>query len=152
MDKSNNQLIVLVILRVLIGWHFLYEGLIKLFDPTWSAVTYLNGAEGPLSSAFKAMARSEVLLGFVDFFNPIALVVIGLSLFLGLGSRWLSLGGVLLLLMYYLSYPPFIGLDQPMAEGNYLIVNKNMIEACALVVLYFFPECHQVGLNRFFRR
>ena len=123
----------------------------------WLMSTNLESQSGHMLALIMYLARDLWLCpGCEDEiwcrFNPIALVVIGLSLFLGLGSRWLSLGGVLLLLMYYLSYPPFIGLDQPMAEGNYLIVNKNMIEACALVVLYFFPECHQVGLNRFFRR
>ena len=29
--------ITLVVLRIVIGWHLLYEGLTKLFAPVWSA-------------------------------------------------------------------------------------------------------------------
>jgi len=34
---SGSQLIGLVILRILIGWHFLYEGISKLVNPYWSS-------------------------------------------------------------------------------------------------------------------
>ncbi len=50
----------LVLLRMCIGWHFLYEGLYKL-DKTakgvqpWSAQGYLRVAEGPLRDTFLAM-------------------------------------------------------------------------------------------------
>ncbi|MEE3301924.1 MAG: DoxX subfamily, partial [Candidatus Neomarinimicrobiota bacterium] len=33
-------------------------------------------------------------------------------------------------------------------EGSYIIVNKNLIEACALWVLYVFPTGHIIGLDR----
>jgi len=33
-------------------------------------------------------------------------------------------------------------------EGSYIIVNKNLIEACALFVLYYFPTSHLIGLDR----
>jgi thiosulfate dehydrogenase [quinone] large subunit len=38
---SNIQLTFLVILRVLIGWYFLYEGLAKVFTPNWTAFGYI---------------------------------------------------------------------------------------------------------------
>ena len=38
---SGSQLIGLVILRILIGWHFLYEGISKLVNPYWSSAAYL---------------------------------------------------------------------------------------------------------------
>ena len=31
------QLTVLVVLRILIGWHLLYEGIAKLLNPNWSS-------------------------------------------------------------------------------------------------------------------
>ena len=33
---------IITIIRVAIGWHFLYEGCIKLFAADWSAASYLN--------------------------------------------------------------------------------------------------------------
>ena len=38
-----------VVLRVLIGWHFLYEGIAKLTKPNWSAAGFLKQARGPLA-------------------------------------------------------------------------------------------------------
>ena len=39
--KNKCQLYGLVTLRVLIGWHFLYEGVSKLINPYWSSAAYL---------------------------------------------------------------------------------------------------------------
>ena len=32
---------ILTILRIFVGWHFLYEGIVKLFNPDWSSASYL---------------------------------------------------------------------------------------------------------------
>lgn len=34
---KNTQWYALVLLRVLIGWHFLYEGYVKVINPNWSS-------------------------------------------------------------------------------------------------------------------
>jgi uncharacterized membrane protein YphA (DoxX/SURF4 family) len=34
--------LLLALLRIAAGWHFLYEGLIKVFDPSWTARWYLK--------------------------------------------------------------------------------------------------------------
>ena len=47
----------LQVLRWLIGWHFLYEGVWKLFQAKgWSCLSYLDGAQGPLAGLFTWMA------------------------------------------------------------------------------------------------
>ena len=38
---NQYQLYGLVTLRVLIGWHFLYEGISKVINPYWSSAAYL---------------------------------------------------------------------------------------------------------------
>jgi len=54
--------------------------------------------------------------------------------------------------LYYFFAPPFTGLEYSKpAEGSYLIVNKNLIEACALWVLFMFPSSDIIGLDRFFK-
>ncbi|MBN1338255.1 MAG: DoxX family membrane protein [Bacteroidales bacterium] len=145
------QIFGLTLLRVLIGWHFLYEGLIKIYTPEWSAGPYLSGALGPFAPLFKNIARNEVILSAVDFLNAWGLVLIGLSLFIGFLTKPAKLFGILLLLFYYLAYPPFSGLVvDTWVEGNYWIVNKNLIEMAALFVLYLFPTSQITGLARFF--
>ncbi len=145
------HLISLSILRIAIGWHFLNEGLLKVLDPDWSGADFLNNATGPFASLFKSIALNPTLLGLTDFLNQWGLVLIGISLILGLLSRWACLGGMFLLGLYYFANPPFIGLaGSSYTEGNYLIVNKNLIEFFALWVLFFIPSSKVFGIDRFF--
>lgn len=62
----------LVLLRVAIGWHFLYEGLEKYEstqkgDRPWSAEGYLRGATGPLAPKFRALVPDVDSLDTLDF-------------------------------------------------------------------------------------
>ena len=146
------QLISLSILRIAIGWHFLNEGLLKVMDPAWSGADFLNNATGPFASLFKSIALNPALLGITDFLNQWGLVLIGISLMLGLLSRWACVGGMFLLALYYFANPPFIGLNGgSYTEGSYLIVNKNLIEFFALWVLFHFQSSKVFGMDRFFK-
>lgn len=152
-DYSKNQITLLVILRMLIGWHFLYEGIVKVYNPEWSAKGYLMSSEGIFQGVFQSLAASEGMLNLVDFLNQWGLVAIGLSLLLGLFTRPFTVAGALLLAMYYLAHPPFAGLESPMpTEGSYLIVNKNLIEMFALLVLVVFPTSQIIGVDRLIQK
>jgi thiosulfate dehydrogenase [quinone] large subunit len=149
-NYSNTQLSLLVALRVLIGWHFLYEGISKLVNPDWSSVAFLLDSKGFLSSFFYSLASNPDVLKVVDFLNIWGLVLIGLGLILGLFSRISIIAGMALLGMYYLSHPPMVGHSFSVpSEGSYLWVNKNLIEMAALAVLLVFPSWMQIGLDRF---
>lgn len=88
------------------------------------------------------------VLSTVDFLNTWGLMAIGLGLMLGLFTRVAAISGAILLFVYYLNNPPLIGLDYNMpAEGNYLIVNKTLIETAALVVLAVFPTGSFAGID-----
>ena len=54
--------VFLVLLRLAIGWHFLFEGLDKINNPTWSSAGYLREASGPLAPEFNDLAGDPVLL------------------------------------------------------------------------------------------
>ena len=148
------QLTALVLLRVLIGWHFLYEGLVKLYNPDWSAIGYLLDSKWIFEGFFHSLATSPGLLAVVDFLNIWGLILMGFGLIMGSFTRITTLGGIILLTFYYVSHPPFLNLEYVMSgEGSYLIVNKTLIELAALWVLYLFPSGSQIGLDRFlFRR
>lgn len=152
-NMGKTQILSLSILRIAIGWHFLYEGFLKVSNPDWSAAIFLSNATGPMAGMFQGIAGNPSLLGFVDFLNEWGLVAVGLGLMLGLFSRWACLGGMLLLGMYYLASPPFIGLENSaLTEGNYLIVNKNLIELFALWVLFLFRDSRYYGMDRLLKR
>ncbi|GEM_PF-1209197 len=51
----------LIGLRLVIGWHFLIEGIEKLHTPTWSSEAYLRESSGPLAPRFRALAGDRLL-------------------------------------------------------------------------------------------
>ena len=149
-NYSKWQLIWLVALRVVIGWHFIYEGMVKVVNPNWSSVSYLLDSSGWFEEWFLSIAANSDLLRVADFLNIWGLIAIGAGLILGVFTRVAKWSGILLLIFYYLSHPPFIGLSYAMPmEGSYLIVNKVLIELIALIVLLVFPTSKQIGLDRF---
>jgi len=126
--------------RFVIGWHFLYEGISKLIVGNWSAAGYLSSSTGPFSGFYQWMGGSEGIMAVVDPLNIIALILIGLFLIVGLAIRLSAIGGVVLLMLYYFAHPPFGGSLMSPAEGSLYIVNKNVIEALALIVLIFLKD------------
>jgi thiosulfate dehydrogenase (quinone) large subunit len=153
---SGRQQAALVVLRTLIGWHFLYEGFYKAMLPGWSregvplagwsSAGYLKAATGPFAGLFKGLAGSS-WLDKVDLLVIAGLLVVGLSLMLGLFTQAGCAGALLLLAVFYLSAIPLHGLPQPHTEGAYLIVNKNLVEAAAVLVLLSFRTGRIAGLD-----
>lgn len=154
---SRSQQVLLVALRTLIGWHFLYEGYFKLATPgwgadgqplsAWSSAGYLRGATGPFASVFHAVAASP-WLGTIDIIVAAALAAVGIGLMLGLFTQIACAGGIALLTMFYVSSVPLDGLPGPRLEGAYLIVNKNLIELAALAVVFTFKTGRIAGLDQ----
>lgn len=148
-DYTKAQRNMLVVLRVLIGWHFLYEGLIKLLNPNWSSIGYLMDSQGFMSGFFHSLVSNTNTLAVLDFMNVWGLIAIGLGLMLGCFTRIALISGIVLLSFYYLSHPPFIGLQYAMpTEGSYLIVDKILIEIFTLILLSLFPTHREIGFDR----
>ena len=157
---SNIQQTLLVVLRTVIGWHFLYEGYTKVLHPAWaqsgaplpawSSAAYLKGVTGPLAPLFQRMGNAS-WIGSVDLGIAIALTAIGLSLMLGLFTRVGCSGAIVMLTIFYASAIPIGGADAR-AEGTYLLVNKNLIEACAVAVLLTFHTGAIAGIDRLWTR
>lgn len=47
--------VALILLRVGIGWHFLYQGVTKIIDPDFSSRGFISQAKGPLASRYLAL-------------------------------------------------------------------------------------------------
>ncbi len=95
-DFSKWQFWSLVILRVAIGWHFLYEGIVKLLNPNWSSLGYLMDSKGLFAGVFHSIAGNPALLNVMDFINMWGLILIGAGLIVGLFSRIASIAGIVL--------------------------------------------------------
>ena len=142
------QTFVIIFLRILIGWHFLYEGISKLLNPYWTSAGYLSESKWLFSGLFSAIADNPSLLKIVDVLNIWGQIAIGLALIVGLLTSWACIAGIILLLIYYVCNPPFVGLTYTVpSEGSYLIVNKILIEIAALGILLAFPTGKVLGLD-----
>jgi thiosulfate dehydrogenase (quinone) large subunit len=157
---SALQQVALVGLRTLVGWHFLYEGYVKLLHPAWgrdgqpvaawTSAGYLKAATGPLSAVFHSLSDAA-WLGRFDVVVALVLVVIGASLLLGLFTQAGCVGALAMLAIFYVSAIP-LGLPDARTEGSYLLVNKNLIELASVAVLFVFRTGCIAGLDRWSAR
>jgi thiosulfate dehydrogenase [quinone] large subunit len=153
---SRVETTCLVVLRTLVGWHFLYEGYYKLLLPGWthagapltgwSAAGYLKAASGPLGGLFRSLGQSAAA-PWIDVAIPIVLLLVGLSLVLGLFTQAGGWGAALLLTTFYLAAIPTEGVPKPFNEGTYLLVNKTLVELAAVLVLLAFHTGRLAGLD-----
>lgn len=146
---TRPAMIAITVLRVLVGWHFLYEGIAKLTSSSFTAAGYLKMARGPFAGLFHWLAAQPNLLANADLMTMWGLTIVGLLLILGLFTRLASLGAIAFLLMFYFATPPFVGYFYALpSEGSYLLVNKNLVELGALVVILLTGSGLVYGLDR----
>ena len=145
--KNRTTIWIFTILRIIVGWHFLYEGIVKLFNPNWSSASYLMESKWLFSGFFHWLISNAATLRAVDFINTWGLLLIGFCLFVGLITRFASISGALLLIMYYIANPPFVYSSIP-ATSHFYIINYNLIEAVILIGLASLPKDWLWGINR----
>ena len=139
--QGRTYSVALALLRIAIGWHFLYEGLWKLMQQDgWSCRSYLDAAQGPLAGVFTWMASQTWLVAVGDWAVMLGLSAIGLSLISGVLSRIAAPFGIALMAMFYCCQPP-----EPFAEafsgadGRFFVLERNAIEALGLALIAFTP-------------
>ncbi|WP_069114476.1 DoxX family membrane protein [Jiangella alba] len=143
---------VLGLLRLALGWTFLWAFLDKTFGLGYSTPSenawidggsptsgYLSGVEGPFKDFFTNLAGDT----WVDWLFMIGLLGIGLALILGIGMRVAAVAGVLMLAMMYMASLPL--------ETN-PFMDEHLIEALAIVVLALTFSSRYLGLGRLWER
>ena len=83
-NQANLVPAVMTILRIIVGWHFLYEGISKLAMGNWSSYAYLMDSKWLFSGLFHSIIANPTALAITDFLNIWGLILIGLGLFLGM--------------------------------------------------------------------
>jgi uncharacterized membrane protein YphA (DoxX/SURF4 family) len=92
--------------------------------------------------------KATSIVSYVDLVTPWALTAIGACLLFGLFSRLAAFLAAGFLVMTYLFFPAIPWLPAPpQVEGNYLFVNKNLVEMLALLVLACLPTGRWFGLD-----
>ena len=138
-NYTKPQLYLLVALRLIIGYHFLYEGIDKLMTTTWSSGGFLIQSNWIFSDIFIAVANSPSLVTISDVLNIWGQIFIGLGLILGLFSTIAAIAGAILLLLYYVAIPPFV--------QNLLFIDKNLLELFAFLIIALFPTSKLFGID-----
>jgi thiosulfate dehydrogenase [quinone] large subunit len=137
-------------LRIAMGWLLFYAGITKLVNPDWSAAGYLNNAK--MFPEFYAWLASPQILPFINFINEWGLTLLGVSLLLGAFVRLSSLGGALLMLMYYfpvVEMKPFEFLPALVLPhtATSVLVDSHIIYILALLLLSAFAAGRTWGLD-----
>ena len=134
--------VLMHILRIMVGWHFLYEGVWKLMqNGQWSCLSYLDGAQGPLAGLFKWMASQGWLVAMGDYAVMGGLTLIGLSLITGVLARVASVFAILLMAMFYAAQPPEpFATAMSGADGRFFLLERNLIESAALLAIVLIPS------------
>jgi len=151
--SESIKLYALTLLRIVIGWHFLFEGISKAFTPAWSSADFLLLSNWIFAGFFHWIAGTPSILAAADFIVTWGLIAMGLTLMLGIFDRISSIAGMALIALFWLANPPLTKLDFGIPhEGNYLVIDKNIVEFFALLVLALFPTGRYLGLAVFFKK
>ena len=114
--------------RVGLGILFFYAGITKVINPDWSAGGYLNSAK-TFPGLYQWFA-SAGNIGWINFVNEWGLTLVGAALIIGLLVRWASLGGILLMILYYLPILQF-----PIVGEHSYIVDEHIMYITVFLIL-----------------
>lgn len=98
------QSLASLLLRVSLGWLFLYAGYSKLTAPNgFSAKQFLINLHGPFAGIYLPMAGNPIVDNLVVWGE----ILIGICLILGVLVRFSSFWGIVMMLLFYFAqYPP----------------------------------------------
>ena len=127
---SNYQKLTLLLLRLSLGFLFLYAGISHI----QAGLGFAMATKGYLSSAahfqfFYQWLASDAMLPITTFVNTWAPLLLGVSLILGIFVKYSAPLGALLMLMYYFVLP------FPHPNPFSYIIDEHIIYAFALLVL-----------------
>jgi len=136
--------ISLLLLRVGVGTLFLYAGITKVADPTWSAKGYLMSAK--TFSWFYTWLASDAILPFINFLNAWRLTLLGAALMLGVFIRWSGILGAALMVLYY-----FPALEFPFVPPHAYLVDEHIVYTFALLLLSALSKDNRWGMGEWIR-
>ena len=140
MTESNLDRGLIFVLRIMMGWTFLYAGVWQIWE-NYDTAGFLNHVV-TFHNAFAVFAQPAVL-PFTDILVKWGHLLIGLSLISGLMVRISGPFAVLLMIVYY-----FAHLEWPYVENHLsLIVDFHLVYAAVLIYLIAHRAGHVWGLD-----
>ncbi|WP_033439177.1 DoxX family membrane protein [Saccharothrix sp. NRRL B-16314] len=158
--RADARAVVLAVLRVTMGFVFLWAFLDKLFGlgyATKSANAWVNGgsptkgflsrvAVGPFESTFHAIAGTW----WADWLFMLGLLAIGIAVIAGIGLRIAAIAGsLMMLLMWAAEWPParFTSTGEPSMSTN-PVIDYHIVYAVALIAIALAGAGATWGLGR----
>ena len=96
-----------VLLRLTMGWIFVYSGFDKLFNGFSAEGFLVNATRGPLGAWFQGLGENSLAM---DVINPLVVwgeILIGLALVFGVTTRFAAFWGATMMFMFYIAqFPP----------------------------------------------
>ncbi len=145
MEKKNY---ILAIIRIVMGWIFLWAFLDKTFglgvstlrEKSWLAGNsptsgFLSSLKGPFAFFYNNLTGNL----FVDWIFMIGLLLIGISLILGIFNKLATYSGSLLMLLMYTAVMP---------SKNNPLIDEHIIYLLILLLLNFFRAGDYFGLRK----
>jgi thiosulfate dehydrogenase (quinone) large subunit len=140
MTETNLDRWIIFVLRILIGWTFLYAGIWQIWD-NFDTAGFLNHVV-TFHDVFAVFA-TPAILPFTDFMVKWGHLLIGLSLIVGLMVRVSGPFAILLMITYYFAHMKF-----PYIEENFnFLVDYHLVYATVLVYLIAHRAGHVWGLD-----
>jgi thiosulfate dehydrogenase [quinone] large subunit len=155
-EVKRHRRILLAILRVCMGWVFLWAFLDKLLglgfatckdagvlcEKAWvmggsPTAGFLSHASGPLAKAFAWLGATPGVNTVVSILFMVGLFGIGIALILGAGMKLAAYGGTTLLVLMFLAAPP----------TNNPFLDDHLVYAIVLILLQWLNAGHFYGLG-----
>jgi thiosulfate dehydrogenase (quinone) large subunit len=145
MEESNVDRSIIFVLRILMGWTFLYAGVWQIWT-NFDTAGFLNRVV--TFHDFFSIFAAPAMLPYTDFLVKWGHLLIGLSLVSGLLVRVSGPFGVLLMITYYFAHMKFPYIEE---HVNFL-VDYHLVYATVIVYLIVHRAGHVWGLDELVER
>lgn len=137
---SKYQKLSLLLLRLSLGWIFLYSGITKILNPAWTATGYLKGAQS-FAPLYNLFAQN---IDIINFLNSWGQAAIGLALILGLVLRPAAVFGILMMILYYI---PILNFPYVGKGTTSFLVDQHIVFILVFFLLFSFDAGKYYGLK-----
>jgi len=144
-ERSQYEKTLIFLLRVSLGWVFLWAGFRQVFmTSNWSAGVFLEHAQS--FQGFFNLFTAPAVIPIVSFLVKWGHLLLGISLVLGVAVRLSGVVGAMLMILYYLPRLHFPYVDQGVTN---LIVEYHLVYALGYLYLSHVRAGEVWGLQHF---
>lgn len=141
MKNLQSERIIIFLMRIALGWTFLYAASHQVLVPGWSVTGFLDHTK-TFHSFFSIFTGADIA-PVITFLVEYGHLLIGLSLILGLFVRISGACGIMLMILYWMAHMNF----PYISDHNNFLVDVHVISALVLALLIVKHAGHVWGLD-----